>query len=60
MNQEIKRKADLLKGFVDNINDIMSDLHTENVEVRIIYHEVKSGSPPKLEIHRLVEHVDYL
>jgi hypothetical protein len=60
MNLEIKRKTDLIKGFVENVNDLISELHVQNVEVRFLFKEASNGLPPCIEIYKLVEHVDYL
>jgi hypothetical protein len=45
---------------VDEINQLMSQLHTQDVEIRIAYKDAAKGEPPKIELWRATEHVDYL
>ena len=45
---------------VDEINQLMSKLYEQNVEIRIAYKDASKGEPPRIELWRATEHVDYL
>ena len=56
----IANKVEELIKHVEDINQIMSELHDNNVEVRISYKESAKGEPAQISLWRVIEHVDYL
>lgn len=59
-NPELENEVNKLKNLINEVNFCMSMLHENNVEVRITYKDAGKGEPPKLDVWRLIEHVDYL
>lgn len=56
----ITKKVEELSKHVENINQIMSELHDDNVEIRISYKDATTDKPPQIDLWRVIEHVDYL
>lgn len=56
----IGQKIESIKESLAAINELMDDLHTNSVEIRINYKEPSNGEPPRLELWRAIAHVDYL
>ena len=56
----ITKKVEELVSQVDNINALIADLHHNGVESRISYKESTKGEPPRIDLWRVVEHIDYL
>lgn len=59
-NPELENEVLKLKNLISEVNFSMSTLHENSVEVRITYKDAEKGQPPKLDLWRLIEHVDYL
>ena len=57
---DIGQQIENIKEAVETINSLMAELHTNNVEIRIVYKEPNNGEPPRLDLWRAVAHVDYL
>jgi multidrug efflux pump subunit AcrB len=60
INSYITDTVEQLVKHVEGINQIMSDLHDNNVEIRIAYKESTGGKSPQIDLWRVIEHVDYL
>ena len=58
--QNIGQQIENIKEAVETINSLMAELHINNVEIKIAYKEPNNGEPPRLDLWRAVEHVDYL
>jgi hypothetical protein len=57
----LKKQVDTIKNNVDKINEIMSQLWEQGVEVRIAYREPDSANKvPRIELWRATHHVDLL
>ena len=59
-DDNVKSKVIKLKALVKEVNELMSDLGTLNVDVRIGYVEKKGNVPQNIHIWRIEEHNDYL
>lgn len=60
IDNTIAKKIHTVQQCVATINEIMAELHPKNVEIRLVYHEVKNGQPAVLELYRATEHVNYI
>lgn len=60
IDQEISDAVNEITSRVNTINVLMDQLYKKNVEIRISYKDSEKGNPPRLEVWRAVEHVDYL
>lgn len=60
IDTSIETSVDQIVQNIDHINFLIAELHTKNVEIRVLYKEPSKGDPAKLEIFRAVEHVNYL
>ena len=49
----------LVQESVDKINESVKLLHEKDVEIKLVFNEPKSETPPYLYIWKAVEHVDY-
>jgi hypothetical protein len=56
----ITKKVEELSKHVEGINEIIAELHDNNVEIRIAYKEAADGKPPHIDLWRVIEHVNYL
>jgi hypothetical protein len=56
----IQSKVDKLKYFVNEINELMSELQDMKVEVRISYIDPKQDIKQGITMWRCIEHNDYL
>jgi hypothetical protein len=56
----IGQQIENIKEALETINSLMAELHTNNVEIRIVYKEPNNGEPPSLDLWRAIAHVDYL
>jgi hypothetical protein len=56
----IKLKANKLKELVKEVNELLDELGTLNVDVRIRYVEKKFDAPQNIHVWRIEEHNDYL
>jgi hypothetical protein len=56
----IGQQIESIKESLNTINALMSELHTNSVEIRINYKEPSNGEPPRLDLWRAIAHVDYL
>jgi hypothetical protein len=61
-DNEIKRKIELLKKLVTEVNTIMAELEDADIEVRISYVDSKKSDETKqgIKLWRLTRHTDYL
>lgn len=59
-DQEITELVSTLQDHVNSINQLIADLHTKNVEIRISYTESKSDEPAYINLWRAVEHNNYI
>lgn len=57
---EIFNSISELQNRVNEINQMIADLHVKNVEIRIAYTEAKSGEPASINLWKAIEHNDYL
>jgi hypothetical protein len=60
INELILEKVNIIEKNVDEINQLISELHLDHVEVRIAYKEPSNGNPAEVHLWKAVEHVDYL
>ncbi len=60
INKNIAKKISIIKKNVDEINEIMAELYTDQVEIRISYKDSSMDQPPQIDLWRATEHVDYL
>ena len=60
IDANIAEKVQTILKNVDEINQLMSELYEHSVEVRIAYKDASKGEPPRIELWRATEHVDYL
>lgn len=59
----LKKQVDTIRLHVDKINEIMSQLYKEGVEIRIQFKDSTNGAPngvPCIELWRATHHVDLL
>jgi wyosine [tRNA(Phe)-imidazoG37] synthetase (radical SAM superfamily) len=60
MNKLILKKINTIEKNVEEINQLLDELHLDHVEVRIAYKESSNGNAPAISLWKAVEHVDYL
>ena len=60
IDDEISNAVEEITTQVNTINSLMNQLYKKNVEIRIAYKDSEKGNPPRLDIWKAVEHVDYL
>ena len=60
MNELILEKINIIEKNVEEINQLISELHLDNVEVRIAYKEPANSNPASIRLWKAIEHVDYL
>jgi hypothetical protein len=60
IDSSIADKVQTISKNVDEINQLMSELYENNVEIRIAYKDASKGDPPRIDLWRAIEHVDYL
>ena len=60
IDSNIAEKVQTILKNVDEINQLMSELYEHSVEIRIAYKDANKGEPPRIELWRATEHVDYL
>ena len=56
----IGQQIENIKEALETINSLMTELHNNDVEIRIAYKEPNNGEPPKLDLWKAIAHVDYL
>ena len=59
-NSLIAEKINIIEKNVEEINQLMSELHLDQVEIRIAYKDSANGNPASINLWKAVEHVDYL
>jgi hypothetical protein len=59
-DNSIAEKVQTILKNVDEINQLMSELYEQSVEIRIAYKDANKGEPPKIDLWRATEYVDYL
>jgi hypothetical protein len=63
IDAEIQESINIIKENIDIINNLMAEMHSKGVEIRIAYKDSSNGSStglPRLDLWRATEHVDYL
>ena len=60
IDEEVKDDIEKIRDYVDGINFLISSLYKKDVEIRIAYKESEHGNPPKLDLWRAIEHINYL
>ena len=60
INKLIAEKINIIEKNVEEINQLISEVHLDHVEIRIAYKEPSNGNPPSISLWKAVEHVDYL
>jgi hypothetical protein len=60
IDDTIADKVQTIGKNVDEINQLIAELYTQDVEVRIAYKDSSKGEPPRIDLWRATEHVDYL
>jgi hypothetical protein len=60
IDRDIADSIDEIVTRVNTINSIMASLYEKDVEIRISYKEADRGQPPKLDLWRATEHINYL
>jgi len=60
IDDTIADKVQTISKNVDEINQLIAELYTQDVEVRIAYKDSSKGEPPRIDLWRATEHVDYL
>ena len=60
IDNTIADKIQIISKNVDEINQLIAELYAQNVEVRIAYKDSTKGDPPRIDLWRATEHVDYL
>jgi hypothetical protein len=60
IDSNIVDKVQTISKNVEEINQLMSELYDQSVEIRIAYKDSSKGEPPRIELWRATEHVDYL
>ena len=60
IDDTIADKVQTINKNVDEINQLIAELYTQDVEVRIAYKDSSKGEPPRIDLWRATEHVDYL
>lgn len=60
IDDAISDKVQIISKNVDEINQLIAELYTQNVEIRIAYKDAAKGEPPRIDLWRAIEHVDYL
>jgi hypothetical protein len=60
IDNSIADKVQIISKNVDEINQLIAELYTQDVEVRIAYKDSSKGEPPRIDLWRATEHVDYL
>lgn len=56
----LELKVNEIKSSIDKINQSMSELYEQGMEIRINYTDAAGGNPPSITLWRAVAHVDYL
>ena len=60
IDDTIADKVQTISKNVDEINQLIAELYTQDVEIRIAYKDSSKGEPPRIDLWRATEHVDYL
>jgi hypothetical protein len=60
IDKDIAESIEEIVTRVNTINSIMASLYEKNVEIRIAYKDADHGQPPKLDLWRATEHINYL
>jgi len=60
IDPSITEKVQTIKENINEINLLMAELYKQNVELRIAYKDPSKGEPPRIELWKAIEHVDYL
>lgn len=59
-DNEIQSTIDVAQAAIDSINVALKLLHDKDVEIKLVFSDAKSDTPPCLYIWKAVEHIDYV
>jgi len=60
MNPEIQSKVQDLKSTIQNLNNILGDLHNSNVLVHLSIDKNSAIDPTQIRLLLCMQHIDYL
>jgi len=57
---ELEIDVQRLRNAINEANGAIALLHSRGMEIGIAYKDTLKGEPPRLEVWKIMEHVDYL
>jgi hypothetical protein len=60
MNPEIQSRVQDLKSTIQNLNNVLKDLHNNNVLVHLSVEKASSIDPTQVKLVLCMQHIDYL